>query len=393
MRLHDRYLFRELLTPLACCLGGFLIFWLSYFFFTELGTLQEHKLTALESAEYAAAMLPGFFVTVLPITLLLALLYALTNHARHNEITALRAAGVSLWRLCAPYVLIGLFAGGIYFALNEVVVPRSVNWAEEVLNRHAEQPGNEVSAFIDTSQISRRPTVIHKAGTKAHFTKPGFHNAGERRIWQFADYDPATTEMLNPIVNWTLPDGGQRQLKAERGVFTNGVWTFFNAQLLFQAGAHSQLLPQDHASVLAFPEFKETPRQILLENKFSDTQSLRGTRSADIPLMELWEYQRHNPNLSPEIAAVLATKLQGRLAAPWTCLVVVLIAIPFGAQSGRKNLFYGVAGSIFICFIYFILQTVGMAFGMNGHLPAWLAAWLPNLFFAALGILLTARVR
>jgi lipopolysaccharide export LptBFGC system permease protein LptF len=76
MRLHDRYLFRELLTPLAYCLGGFLVFWISYFFFTELDTMQEHKLGLWDAVEYALAMLPGFFVMVLPITLLLALLYA-----------------------------------------------------------------------------------------------------------------------------------------------------------------------------------------------------------------------------------------------------------------------------------------------------------------------------
>jgi lipopolysaccharide export LptBFGC system permease protein LptF len=92
-------------------------------------------------------------------------------------------------------------------------------------------------------------------------------------------------------------------------------------------------------------------------------------------------------------ASWLLTKLQGRLAAPWTCLVVVLIAIPFGAASGRRNLFVGVAGSIFICFAYFIIQQVSLALGSAGHLPAWLAAWLPNMFFGAMGLVLTARVR
>jgi lipopolysaccharide export system permease protein len=74
-------------------------------------------------------------------------------------------------------------------------------------------------------------------------------------------------------------------------------------------------------------------------------------------------------------------------------LVVVLVAIPFGAPSGRRNLFFGVAGSIFIGFAYFILQRVSLALGMNGQLPGWLAAWLPNLLFAAAGIILTSRVR
>ena len=62
---------------------------------------------------------------------------------------------------------------------------------------------------------------------------------------------------------------------------------------------------------------------------------------------------------------------------------------------GRRNLFVGVAGSIFICFGYFVIQSVSLALGSapNGHLPAWLAAWLPNIIFGATGLVLTARVR
>jgi lipopolysaccharide export system permease protein len=52
-----------------------------------------------------------------------------------------------------------------------------------------------------------------------------------------------------------------------------------------------------------------------------------------------------------------------------------------------------VAGSIFICFSFFVLQQVSLAFGMGGHLPGWVAAWLPNIIFAALGFFLTMRVR
>ncbi len=136
MRLHDRYLFRELLTPLAYSLGGFLVFWISFFFFKQLETIQDKKLNLFDTAEYCAASLPEFFVLVLPILLLLALLYALTQHARHNEITALRAAGVGLWRLCAPYFIVGLLATGIYFALNEIAVPQCDRWANDILSRH-----------------------------------------------------------------------------------------------------------------------------------------------------------------------------------------------------------------------------------------------------------------
>jgi lipopolysaccharide export system permease protein len=374
MRLHDRYLFRELLTPLAFCLGGFLVFWVAYFFFGEMDNMQKHQLQLLDCVEYAVAMMPGFFIMVLPITLLLALLYALTHHSRYHELTALRAAGVSLWRLCAPYFVVGLAAAGIYFVINEVIVPRCASWSEDILSRHV--------------QLENNPKA------KTHFTKIGFRTVHANRIWQMDEYDSITKIMVNPNVTWTLPDGSQRQLVAERAGRTNGVWIFSNVKQFVQAGPQAPLMRfGTNTSLLAMPEFDETPKQILSNLKMSDSQTLRGSRNADIPLRDLREYLKLHPDLPRDDANALRTKYYGRLAAPWTCLVVIFIAIPFGAQSGRRNLFFGVAGSIFICFAFFVLQQVSLAFGLNGHLPAWLAAWLPNIFFATLGTVLILRTR
>jgi lipopolysaccharide export system permease protein len=372
MRLHDRYLFRELLTPLAYCLGGFLVFWISYFFFTELDKLQEHKLHLLDCAEYALAMTPGFFVMVLPIALLLALLYALTHHAKHHELTALRAAGIGLWRLCLPYFVVGVVAGGFYFFLNEVAVPRGADWAEEILGR-----------YVPNANVSKTKMIFNKNGFRIH----------ANRIWQFSQYDADKREMLNPNVTWTQPDGSWRSIQAERALWTNGAWTFFSAQLFGQNGGGGSLLPLFSTNEIAMPEFDERPRQILSDLKLSDSQSLRKSRSADIPLKDLREFLWSHPNLSAADSALYRTKYYGRLAAPWTCLVVVLIAIPFGAQSGRRNLFFGVAGSIFICFSYFVLQQVCLAMGLSNHLAPWLAAGLPNVTFAVIGSALIFRTR
>src|SRR5664279_6549748 len=107
MRLLNRYLLRELLVPLGYCLCGFLIFWITADLFVKLGDFQRQGLEARDIAEYYLLSLPEFLTLVLPIALLLALLYALTNHARHQENTAIRAAGVSMWRLSVPYLGVG----------------------------------------------------------------------------------------------------------------------------------------------------------------------------------------------------------------------------------------------------------------------------------------------
>ena len=373
MRLLDRYLFRELFTPLAFCLGALLILCVSFNLFGELGELQEHKLHLLDVIEYCVAITPGFLVLVLPITLLLALLYTLTNHARHNEITAMRAAGISLWRICAPHLAVGVAASLLLFGLNEWLVPDSIDWGNRILSRYV--------------QKSNDPE------TKNEFRGFGFSNTRGRRAWLIGEYRLNTAEMIKPQVNWLLPDGSICRLYADHAIRTNGVWTFFNVSEYTQADATAQLVPSLQTNELAMPEFDETPAQIRSEIKISGNQGLRATRKADIPLKDILDYLRLHPQLPRADSGWLLTKLYGRLAVPWTCLVVVLIAIPFGVASGRRNLFVGVAGSIFICFTYFVVQQVSLALGSGGHLPAWLAAWLPNIIFGATGMFLTTRAR
>jgi len=369
MRLHDRYLFRELLTPLAYCLGGFLPLWVCFFFFTKLDEIREAKLTGLDTVQYCISNLPEFFILLLPWLLLLAMLYALTHHARHNEITALRAAGISLWRVCAPYLIVGLLATGTYFVMNEVVVPASQRWSAEILTRHIKKN--------------------HDPRVKTRFAKLGFRNEREQRTWYIGVYNTTTTTMYNVNVQWTLKDGSQRQLVAEQATYQNDVWVFTNVQQFAQHD--TRLVQQLSTNLLGMPEFKETPNQFKLEAKYSDANGLLASRSADIPLSDLWPYLRQNAGRKD--MSRLVTKFHVRIAAPWTCFIVVLMAIPFGAQSGRRNLFFGVAGSIFICFAFFVLQQFTQAFGMSGYMPGWLAAWLPNFIFGIVGFFLTWRVR
>jgi lipopolysaccharide export system permease protein len=369
MRLLDRYLFRELLSPLAYCLGGILIYGTFATLFNELHEFQERKLHLLDIVEYSIAVTPEFLVMVLPITVLLALLYTLTELSRSNEITAMRAAGISLWRICVPYFIVGIVASAALFALNEFLVPRSANWADHILTCYVQKPGD--------AEMQK----AFRGFTSAH------------RQWQFGEYRINTAEMIYPIVFWKSPDGSIRQLHADSAIWTNRVWTFFNAAEYSQADAQAPLVPSLQTNVLAMPEFDETPSQIKSEIKISGYLVLGVVRKADISLKDILGYLRLHPDPPRSISSQLLTELHGRLAAPWTCLFVVFIAIPFGVASGRRNLFVGVAGSIFICFAYFVIQKISLALGSSGNIPGWLAAWLPNFIFGATGLFLMAGVR
>src|SRR5258706_11063433 len=135
MRLLDPYLLRELLIPLGYCLGGFVLLIVFFDLFAQLNHFQSIKLRVGDIAEYYLVSLPSTLALVLPMALLLALLYALTNHARHHELTAIRAAGISLWRLSVPYLAVGLIFSFGLFGVSEFWLPDGAAMAEEILSR------------------------------------------------------------------------------------------------------------------------------------------------------------------------------------------------------------------------------------------------------------------
>ena len=375
MRLLDRYLLRELLIPLGFCLCGFLIFWVAGDLFAQLSNYQSKHLLPGDVAEYYAVKIPEFLVLVMPIGLLLALLYSLTTHARHNELTAMRAAGLSLWRVCAPYFLVGLIFSLTSLALNELWVPGASDLSDEILSRRTETPGAATNKEIQTNAQ--------------------FKNGRDHRIWAMDSYNFKTHVMLGPKVTTILPRGASWWLIAERAEYTNDTWTFSEVQRFDVATGHgSEPKLTLHTNLLAIPEFSETPDRINRELRINRRLSLHAWRATELSITEILDYLRlHRDDLTSHDSAWLRTQLQGRLAAPWTCLVVVLIAIPFGGRSGRRNVFAGVASGIVICFGYFVLLKLGLALGSGGVIPPWAGAWLPNLTFTVAGLWLTLRAR
>jgi lipopolysaccharide export system permease protein len=206
-------------------------------------------------------------------------------------------------------------------------------------------------------------------------------------------YSPKTGLMRKPIVQWRLRDGSTRLISAEQGVYRNHVWVFSGVKELLYAPQPNSLPLRSETNELVLAELTETPAQINSEIKFAALSNIKAAKRPRLSLRELLDYQRLHPQLNSDDRAKLRTQFHGRLAEPWTCLVVVLIAIPFGVPSGRRNVFVGVASSIFIAFAYFIMLRFGLALGTGGYLEPWAAAWLPNLLFALAGIWLTQRVR
>lgn len=374
VRLLDRYLLRELIMPLVIILSCFLLLWLVFDIVGTMSDFQQNHLQLPDVVEYYFFKTPKILTEgLVPAALLLATLYALTQHARHNELTAIRASGISLWRVLVPYVFVGTFFSLGLFWLNEFGLPDANVRMEEVMNRYKEGPGEATGGVVKNFN---------------------FYNERDQRKWTIGEFDRTAGTMTNVLVEWARGGGRVEYVKADSAHWAGNDWVFQKALTrTFDPANPEQFDFSPAAAELPVMEFRETPSEIWSEFTISQLSARTAAKRAVVPLGTLKNYFDLHPELNPQKRAILMTQFHARIAGPWTCLVVVLIAIPFASPSGRRNVFVGATAGLVIAFAFFVLQRVSMFLGTGGHLSPWLAAWLPNLFFAALGIYLTSRVR
>jgi lipopolysaccharide export system permease protein len=189
-----------------------------------------------------------------------------------------------------------------------------------------------------------------------------------------------------------LPNGSIRTLLARRAVYRDGHWLLYEVLtwMRLPSQAAPSMVQSNAVETITVPE---TPAWIQSELKFNTLSATDAAKGPVFSIREILDYLRLHPQIDQRKKAILLTQLQGRLASPFTCLAVVLIALPFGARAGRHNVFVGVASSIFICFAYFILQRISFSLGVGGFLNPVLAAWLPNIVCGGTGLVLLSRVR
>jgi lipopolysaccharide export system permease protein len=321
--------------------------------------------------EYYVVTLPELLVEqVLPVSLLLALLYTLTNLSRCNELTAMRAAGVGLWRLSMPYIVVGAIFGMLVMVIGEYWLPGASDRAKFIMERRVVGP--EQQDWVSNLEL---------------------YNETSRRDWSIGRFNRRTSELQHPRVQWALGNGTNELIGARWGNYNGGEWNFYDA-VVWQWRDNDPPAYAGSNAVLR-ETFVETPAWLRSEirvNALNPSDAAKG-QGTQLSIREILEFIRLHSQISPEKKAMLLTQLNGRLAAPFTCLAVVLIALPFGARAGRHNVFVGVASSIFICFGYFILQRLSFGLGVGGYLPPVLAAWLPNMVCGVAGLALLAQMR
>lgn len=355
MRLLDRYVLSKFAMPFIYCFVGFLAIW---FIFDLADNLQDFMAGSLSWRliwQYYTSQIPEIIVMSLPISTLLALLYSLTAMSRSNEIISMLGAGISVFRLIFPLLIVGVLVSMVSAYFNYAQAPHAAALRQQLIReiRHGEVRDGSLSGHLFRNREDRRTWFVRKLWL-------GKGSLNQVYIIQQDDEDRITDK-------W----------EANRADFDpkTGEW-------VFQSIFHTQFDPETGAEIasLSLMEdriggWSETPWRI--------SSSVMNPDYLSVP--ELREYLHHNADFPDSRLAPYSTHLHYRWALPTFSIVVVLLAAPMGIVYSRRGILGGVAAAVVLFFAMVFVSSLLLAFGKGGRIPPALAAWSPSLIFLAIG--------
>ena len=310
---------------------------------------------------------PWVINQTLPVACLIATLLSFGVLSRFNEITAMKAGGLSLYRICMPVVgatlLLSLFA----FGIQGYVMPFSNQRASQIRDQIRGRPGRSYSQ-------PQRKWFEGEDGTFYSFktyqrTTPGIlPGSGEGTFQGFSvlRLDPRTFAV-------------KQRIYAREALWTKDSWIFRN-------GWQRSFTPE--GGIGSFEAFKE--KQFSLP--FSPAKFMGDVRTPD--QMNYSQLKAFIQDLQKRGYSVqeLLIELHEKIALPFVSMVMVILGLPFAFRSGKKGSLYGIGLGIGLVVVYYAAFAVLSALGQIGLFPPFLAAWAPNILFSGLGIYMMLSV-
>ena len=366
MKLIDRYLLREYTLVLSYCLIGFSMIFVIYDLFDHLSDFIDNDISFGVIFRYYASLLAPSLEYLAPASLLLATLYTLWQMTRHNELTAMRASGISIYRIMICFLSVGFFFTLATAAIRECVTPGAMAWLQEF---EADDESGE--------------------GGRVYRDLP-YYNSIENHLWMIGRMDAnKPNKLLNVNVTRERPDGSRyEELEADRAEWLDGQWWFYNMTVQKYdenenpVGSAKPVI-EGQSTVTELPFLTEQPRDFVNEVTNWDF----------LPSAAVIRYLKLHRDLSAKDRAQKVLSLHQRLASPWACFIVTLFAIPAGVRGGRRSALAGVFMTVAYFFGFYSLMQVGLFLGLRGLLWPWLGAWLSNIVFLSVGTVMVARIQ
>jgi len=355
----DRYVIRKYLAIFAIIFAGLVSVSIIVTFFERIDNVYAHDKPLSLFLQYIWYRVPEFVSYILPVTALTTALLALGILTKFNEVTAMKACGISVYRLIFPVLFMALVVSLFSFTLQERILPRANNKAEETWNKINDTPPRSYSYINRHWVLSREKNRIYH--------------------YDFFDPGPSVFSHLSifdiDLASWALSGrtyAEKAYLKEDRLRLVESWKRTFSGTL--PAGFEVQ--PERNLAGV------EAKSYFLKEWK----------EPSQMTYSELRKYTAEVEEMGFE-ASRFKVDLNTKISFPFVCLIMTLLGVPFAFSMGKRGTLVGIGLSIVIAMVFWGAIGVFRSLGYVNFLGPFLAAWTPNLIFGLIGVYLLFRLR
>jgi LPS export ABC transporter permease LptG/LPS export ABC transporter permease LptF len=367
----DEYVMRAYAANFLLALGTFSVLYVVFTFFELMGDIIRNQTPFIIVGEYLINLIPFIVDAVTPLCSLLAVLITFGALQRSSELTAMKATGISLYRVVAPILVIAAILAGALFAFDDSYLPDANRRQEQLRATIKQKPAQ--TFLLPGRQFISGPT--DKAGEPSRIFYYVAYDPDHKAFVDLTvfEFDPqkftlirrihAKTVRWDQAVNqWVFDDGWQRSFAGD---------TIANVP-----GA----IPYQTFAVATFPEIREQPAYFTKEDKPSDEMSYGELTNYIADLRQ-----------SGFDTVKLRVQLANKIAIPAITLVMAILAVPFAVSMGKRGGLAGIATAVGVALSYWVVAGIFSSMGNIDTLPPLLAAWSPDLLFALTGTYLLLR--
>jgi len=357
VKIIDRHLLGELLRFALLALASVVVIYLLIDLFEELNYFTSRKAGLLLVIWYYLLLTPSAVTLLYPVSLVLAVFVVYGQMVRHRELHALESAGVSLLRLFAAAIAIGLATVPAYILGNELLaIPANARLSD--LRKYDIE-----KRAVQKVQMRRNVFFVGEAG-RVFFIRE-FESSGLMRGFSI--------EELGPDRKVT------RRLDGREARYENGAWLAFDvAARRFREDGSEELVRSD---TMTLAGIRETPADFLVTPRPVEETATGALRR------QLARMRRAGEDVSEE-----EVEYHYRFSYSLIGLVVMLLGLPLSVRFRRGGVMFGLGLGLLVSFLYWGAIQLSRAYGTSHVISPSLSAWLPNIAFGALALLLLANV-
>ncbi len=355
----QRYVISEYLRIFGLSLSSLTLMYVVVLFFQKVKLFVKFDAPVILIFEYLLYKIAEVtFQWTLPYGVLVGTLLTLGMFSRNSEITAMKAGGVSLYRITFPLFFIALFFSLASFIGNEYLVPFT----------------NQSTKYLLDVKVRKEPaTSVFKN------YKIWYH--GDHRIYNIQLLD-GEKKTLNGVTLYQFDEEFRciQRIDAQEARWVDDKWKFFN-------GWTREFSKDGSMKAVAFKEM-----DIPLEESWDILGKIE-RQSEDMSYTELATYIEKIRAAGYDSTRYLAD-LHAKLSYPLLNLVMVLIGIPFALKTSRSGgIALNIGLSMMLGFLYGVVFYVFLSFGRSGVLPPLVAAWTPTFLFGLAGVFTLMSIR